>query len=326
MAKPRVFVSSTFYDLRQVRSDLERFIKDLGYEPVLNELGNIPYGKDDKLEEYCYKEISNIDILVSIVGGRFGSESQHKNLSISQIEFKTALELNKQVYIFIDKNVNAEYQTYLINKKNKDIKYRFADNIKIYEFIEFCENLPNNNNIHSFETSLDILQYLREQWAGLFQRFLQEQPRIKEINLLKGIEGTAKTLNQLVNFLTEERKDRDSAIQDILLSNHPAMEEVRQLLNVSYRVYFTSKDELTEWLSARGYRTSEIDDFFGEEEDIKYYYTDARQKKKYTLSVKRIIFNEDGKLKVYRQSEWNDNFIIFSEESLDQKPVDDLPF
>src|SRR5690554_2416787 len=145
MAKPRIFISSTFYDLRQVRSDLDRFIKELGYEPVLNELGNIPYGKDDKLEEYCYKEISNIDILVSIVGGRFGSESQHNNLSISQMEFRTALELNKQVYIFIDKNGNAEYQTYLLNKKYKETKYRFADNIKIYEFIEFLEYLPNNN-------------------------------------------------------------------------------------------------------------------------------------------------------------------------------------
>ena len=40
MAKPRIFISSTYYDLRQVRADLERFIKDLGYETVLNEQGN----------------------------------------------------------------------------------------------------------------------------------------------------------------------------------------------------------------------------------------------------------------------------------------------
>lgn len=326
MAKPRIFISSTFYDLRQVRSDLDRFIKELGYEPVLNELGNIPYGKDDKLEEYCYKEISNIDILVSIVGGRFGSESQHNNLSISQMEFRTAPELNKQVYIFIDKNVNAEYQTYLLNKKNKETKYRFADNIKIYEFIEFLENLPNNNNIHSFETSLDIIQYLKDQWAGLFQRFLAEQPRIKEINLLKGIEGTAKTLNQLVSFLTEERKDRDSAIQDILLSNHPAMEEIRQLLNVNYRVYFISKDELTEWLSARGYKIIDLDFLFGEDNYYEYTNTDSRQKKRFTLKVKKEIFSEDGKLRVYTKSEWKDDFIELASQDLEQKNDDDLPF
>lgn len=32
MAKPRIFISSTFYDLKQVRSDLDNFITGLGYE------------------------------------------------------------------------------------------------------------------------------------------------------------------------------------------------------------------------------------------------------------------------------------------------------
>jgi len=328
MAKPRVFISSTFYDLRQVRSDLDRFIKELGYESVLNELGNIPYGKDDKLEEYCYKEISNIDILVSIVGGRFGHESQHNPMSISQMEFKTAIDLNKQVYIFIEKNVFAEYQTYLLNKKNIETKYRFADNVKIYEFIEFLESQPSNNNIYGFETSHDIIVYLKEQWAGLFQRFLSEQIRVKEINLHKGIENTAKTLNQLVTFLTEERRDKDTAIQDILLSNHPAFEELRQLLSVAYRIYFISKDELTEWLYARQYRENTFlllalevkDDYF------EYYRDDARQKKKYTLRVKKEIFTDDGKLKAFTKAEWKEDYIIHEEKSMAAEVTDDLPF
>lgn len=289
MAKPRIFVSSTFYDLRQIRIDLDRFIREMGYEGVLNEFGNIPYGKDDKLEDYCYKEISSIDILVSIIGGRYGSQSTHDENSISQIELRTALELNKQVYIFIEKNVYAEYQTYLLNKDNEKTKYRFVDNTKIYDFINIIENLQSNNNIHGFESSSDIINYLKDQWAGLFQRFLQEQPRLKEISLLKGIESTAKTLNQLVNFLTEERKDRDTAIQDILLSNHPAMDEVRTLLKVNYRVFFTSKDELSEWLSARGYTESEFDILFGVD-DVDYYeynYTDSRQKKLMTLKFQK---------------------------------------
>ena len=31
MASPRVFISSTFYDLRHVREDLERSVRELGY-------------------------------------------------------------------------------------------------------------------------------------------------------------------------------------------------------------------------------------------------------------------------------------------------------
>jgi transposase len=57
MARPRIFISSTYYDLKYVRSDLERFVRELGYEPIRHETGSIPYGKDTQLEEYAYKEL-----------------------------------------------------------------------------------------------------------------------------------------------------------------------------------------------------------------------------------------------------------------------------
>lgn len=286
MSRPRIFISSTYYDLRQVRADLEKFIKEQGYEPVLNEQGNIPYGKEDKLEEYCYKEINNVDILVSIIGGRFGSESKIQKHSISQLELKTAYELNKQVYIFIDKSVYSEYHFYLNNKQNLNIKFSYADDIKIHQFIEFVESLPNNNTIHDFETSFDIITFLREQWSGLFQRFLQEQTRIKEINIIKGIENTAKTLNQLVTFLTEEKRDKDNAINEILLSNHPAMEQIKNLLSIPYRVFFTTKDELHELLTARGYKYSSDNLPFGRQK-----WTTTVQLKEYSLEYDPEIFN-----------------------------------
>ena len=60
---------------------------------------------------------------------------------------RKALKEKKQVYIFIDKNVLSEYETYQLNKDKEDIKYKFVDNIKIYQFIEEVKNLNSNNNI-----------------------------------------------------------------------------------------------------------------------------------------------------------------------------------
>jgi hypothetical protein len=60
MAKLKIFLSSIYYDLKHIRRDLEQFIKQMGYEPVLNEKGNIPYGKDEELSKYCYKEVEYI--------------------------------------------------------------------------------------------------------------------------------------------------------------------------------------------------------------------------------------------------------------------------
>ena len=221
MARPRIFISSTFYDLKQIRAELDMFIESLGYKPIRNEEGDIPYGKDEALEEYCYKEIKNVDILVSIIGGRFGSTSKKNESSISQLELRTALKEGKQVYIFIEKNVLAEYETYLLNKNKEDITYKYIDNIKIYKFIEEIKSLSANNNIKGFEMASDINKYLKEQFAGLFQRFLGEQIRLKEISLITSLERTSEALNKLVNFLSLENKGKTEEVNKILNINHP---------------------------------------------------------------------------------------------------------
>lgn len=123
-----------------------------GYDAIRNEEGSIPYGKDERLEEYCIQEVRHSDILISIIGGRFGSESKDEasiekyiqKSSISQRELRTAIDNQKQVYIFIDKNVSAEYQTYLLNKGNTNVNYKFVDDQRIYSFIEEIKNLGIN--------------------------------------------------------------------------------------------------------------------------------------------------------------------------------------
>lgn len=130
MAKPRVFISSTFYDLKQIRIELDKFIESLGYEPVRNEVGDIPYGKDDALQTYCYREVGNVDILVSILGGRYGSkaitEEPTQEYSISQMELKTALTEDKQVFVFVEKDVLIEYETYFSKQRKQRRKVQIC--------------------------------------------------------------------------------------------------------------------------------------------------------------------------------------------------------
>lgn len=124
MAKPRIFVSSTFYDLRQIREDLDRFISELGYESVLHEAGDIAYGKDSPPEGYLSREIQMCDILICVIGGRYGSESQEEpGTSITQRELLTAVKNQIQVFIFIEQSVYSEYGTYSLNKEISDINY-----------------------------------------------------------------------------------------------------------------------------------------------------------------------------------------------------------
>ena len=262
MAKPRVFVSSTFYDLRQVREDLDRFISGLGYETVRFEEGDIAYGKESPPEGYVHREIELCDMLICVIGGRYGTESQEQpGSSITQLELKTALENQVQVFIFIEQSVRSEYGTYLLNKEKSNINYRFVDNALVYEFIESVENLPRNNPITPFQTASDIIEFLRNQWAGLFQRFLQDQKRIEEVRALEEMKSVAGTLQQLVRFLTEERNNEDDAIQNVLLANHPAFYRFQELTSTPYRIFFSNEDELNRWLSARQWKSMPKEDY-----------------------------------------------------------------
>jgi hypothetical protein len=317
MPRPRIFISSTFYDLKQIRSDLDNFIEGLGYEPVRNEEGDIPYGREDALEEYCYKEIKSVDILISIIGGRFGSESaRSSNYSISQIELKKALEENKQIYIFIEKNVLSEYETYFINKDSIDMKFRYVDDKRVYQFIEEVKGLNANNNIKGFETASDITRYLKEQFAGLFQGFLEKQTRIKEISIIQNLETTAKTLNKLVNFLSLENKEQAEEVNKILMINHPLVETLKTVLEIPYNFYIEGMNDMEELLNARGFKRvlSFTDD----------YWEKVVNRKKYTLNVSPSLFDSDKKLKYIKKTEWDDSFVELKIEQ--ETKDDDLPF
>jgi hypothetical protein len=102
MARPRIFISSTFYDLRQIREDIDRSLKELGYEPIRHETGAIAYGRDERPEAGAYREVDLCDVLVAVIGGRYGSDSRvNPGSSITQTEIKRALEKLKDPLIFV---------------------------------------------------------------------------------------------------------------------------------------------------------------------------------------------------------------------------------
>jgi hypothetical protein len=308
MASPRIFISSTYYDLRQIREDIERTIRELGYEPIRHETGAIPYSKDDKLEASAYREVEHCDVIVAIIGGRYGTSS-HENpgFSISQTELKRALERGVQVFIFIEKNVHGEFATYEVNKETKGIKYRHVDNPKIFEFIEELNKLPRNNAMCPFETAHDISTFLRVQFAGLFQRFLQEERLGVELKVLADINSSAQTLREVVNFLTEERKNSDQAIKSILLVNHPAFARFAKLTNTKYRVFFTNLEELNTWMKACEWTPVDARSF---DPDSVLEWTLDTGDRAY-IKVTKELFDERGTL-VNFGADWSDEWITLN--------------
>jgi hypothetical protein len=315
MAKPRVFISSTYFDLKSIREELDRFITTMGYESVRHDEGHISYGKDEAPEIYAYKEIEHADILISIIGSKYGSESTTNGYSISQQELKRAHTVGKQVYIFIDDAVNSEYQFYKTNKHLEGLHLSAVTDKRIYTFIEEIYALPHGNPIFPFKTGGDITNILREQWAGLFQQSLQ-------------------TVDQMVKYLQKSQSESTAVLHDIVMTNHPIFNKLQSALNIRYRVYFTNFDELQELLKASRnfiFVSEPSDEYL----DSYVWMKEIRRKlntgfvTKYgVLTIKKSLF-DNKKLIPVNQSDWHDEFIIY--DVVDNKPRnfpddDDIPF
>lgn len=324
MAAPRIFISSTYFDLRVIRADIERFIKEFGYEPILFERGHIPYGKEEALEDYCYQEIATCDILVAIIGGKFGSQSRNDLNSITQNELKTAIEQKKQIYIFIERSVLSEFRTYQSNKDFSNFKPCYVNDLRIYEFIEEVSALPIGNPIEPFELSEDITRFLKNQWAGLFQRLLQIKDRQPEYETLSELRNLTDTLTGLIKHITDNKSLLgDTTIREILLYEHPAFEQMKRILNVSYRVSFRTFDELDALVQVRGY-----------EQDREPTGGDTFEWDNYKagrgIRVKKELFNDDGSLVVIPPGKWDQKYIttykLNQGNTRNVPSSDDIPF
>jgi hypothetical protein len=321
MARPRVFVSSTFYDLRILRAELELALTQLGFDSVLNERGRIPYEKDQRLEQSCYREISNCDIVVSIIGGRFGSSSAvDEHFSISQMELRAAVELDKQLFVFVDRSVMTEFATWSKNRE-KGIKWATVDNPKVFEFLDFVSSLPRNNPIQSFDVAIDVTTFLKEQFAGLFQRLLSEREVRADYNLGSQLRATAELLNATVEKANANASGR---LPELIYANQPLFQELRTVLRVPYRVFFTNKAELEEWLKTR--RFLPYPDEFWDSKDTMEFYSD-RSDSNEILKISKLIFDEKNNVRYIPTSEWQPTYVRLEKLAVRAAAADDaIPF
>ena len=216
------------------------------------------------------------------------------------MELKKAHELNKQIYIFVEKSVHVEYRTYLDNRENDNFNPSYVDDIRVYKFLEEVYNYPTNNSIQNFDSVKDIIIYLREQWAGLFQRLLQEESQKEHYKISENLKSTAQTLSQLIEYTT---KERDETIKKILVYGHPVFTEIKQVTNIPIRIFFTDLEELHDLLTTFGYERNIMS------EDEKLIYTKSNNTETKKLFITKEIFDENDKLQPVDHGEWEDGFV-----------------
>lgn len=235
MPAPRIFISSTCFDLEEVRVNLRKFIEDFGYEPIMSEFGDIFYEFNNHVQDSCIQAIKNSDIYILIIGDYYGSKYHNTQKevpeSVTLMEFKKAISEAKLKYIFINKFVEYDYQNYrkYLEKKyneffkNNDISREDTENEKnrikkevdsnypfpkdsykyIFAFLDEIGELKKGNAYYRFENSIDIKDNLKKQWAFFIQESIRKYcEEVKEKEDKDELKEISKKLNQVYETIS----------------------------------------------------------------------------------------------------------------------------
>lgn len=212
--KPRIFISSTFYDLKYIREDLANFVRSYGYEPILFEDGDIGYTPGKTLDSSCYESMRNSDMVILIIGGEYGSAASGEKkdefkeyMSVTREEFRTAVESGIPIFVMIDKKVMAEYGVYeanfdYIEKENRVMVFPATKNINVFRFIKEIKGIVTLP-IQEFEKSSDIKGFISKQWADMFKNYLSSLRNEKENRKIESSVNEMKILIQQMNIMLD---------------------------------------------------------------------------------------------------------------------------
>ncbi|MEW8626789.1 MAG: DUF4062 domain-containing protein [Candidatus Thiodiazotropha sp.] len=175
--KTSIFVSSTCYDLSQIRAAIYDFSNYIGFDPVMSEFESFPINPNENTVNNCLNAVkSRADIFLLIVGGRYGSISD-TGKSITNLEFNEARAKGIPKYVFVKESILNLLPVW---KDNPDGNYSsVVDTPKLFEFIsEFRDS--GEIWVFPFSTAQDIVNTLRTQLSYLFADCLNLRKQVQQ--------------------------------------------------------------------------------------------------------------------------------------------------
>jgi hypothetical protein len=176
-----IFISSTDYNLKDLRKELSRYLSELGYQPMLSsEEGFHDSSPDKEPWESCLEVLGTCPIMILIIDNRYGNKFAWKNyskiitekISPTHAEYLFAHAQQKRLLVFIREEILQYYQSYRQVKKdvgedNEEIKKRIVavlpKNSHIeYEVFPFIEKVKTAMPIPWIREFKDVTDLKRE--------------------------------------------------------------------------------------------------------------------------------------------------------------------
>lgn len=213
-------MSSTFFDLAQVREDIRTTIREIGHQPLLNEYPSFPVSPDVNTIENCKNAVKSSDIFVLIVGGRRGSLDPVSGKSVTNIEYEVAVQSGIDCFVFVHERVMT-----LLPIWQKNPNADFTPSVDSTDVFKFIEGIAATQKwIFNFGLASEISEILRTQLSVFLKALLDRRRSGK--------------LGPMMEFATETERARQLALDRPRLWEYLLTEELlRSKLSAFKREY-----------------------------------------------------------------------------------------
>jgi hypothetical protein len=170
-----LFVSSTCYDLAQIRADLRDFASTLGLEPILSEFATFPVDPSRSTLENCLQTVrARADIFLLVVGNRYGSLGE-AGRSITNLEYAEAEARSIPRYVFVKSEILSLLPIWKSNPTAD-----FSSSVDSPKLFEFVAHLRESGSVwvFPFNSAQDIASTLRTQISYLLADCLELRGRL----------------------------------------------------------------------------------------------------------------------------------------------------
>lgn len=165
----QVFLSSTCYDLFDLRAELKEFIISLGLKPIMSDHPDTDFVTfaDKNSIQTCLINLAQCKIAIVILSQRYGpslKDAGFTDHSATHLEYNEAVNLKMKTIVFVRDRLEADYSAYKKTNDKKVLQWIKEKDLKLFDIIDEHKKLVNadkNNWYWTFRNSLDIKERLK---------------------------------------------------------------------------------------------------------------------------------------------------------------------
>lgn len=232
-----VFVSSTCYELRDLRSAIKAWLTGLGLTPMMSNEGGFPHVDGMPPYATCLRVVEECQLVVGVIDRQYGQKfedwgpyKQHIGCAPTHAELRHALDLGKRVLIYVQDDTWNFYEVWRKNSEAFKISAPSGLDEATLHMLEELKHRSPAPWIGHFSDATAVVQSLQGEFVNQLYAHLHDRER-------QSADLAAYLLEKIVEAAPEVRAKIEAGVNPGLVSDRDAL--MRRMTEIETELEWT---------------------------------------------------------------------------------------